>query len=464
MPVFGENEETTPVEPTPPPTPEPDVTSPIVVDEKTPLVPEQGNYDSVILDDNYHDLRLFFQRMEGMTFTVQFYHQLLGGADLPEIFDPELSEHHHQLRRIKNLQIKLQGDISFSKDPNQDVTEITGDANFYPGFTPNKYDTFIGDAGEGRKYLFHLTEVVELSARRDRVVNAKFKVIKVLEPKDVTALDACVVDAQLFTKEFVSEDGFLSESKAPALHELATVVKSSWLLYYDLFYAHDQNTFLYDYAEVGRLYDPFLAQFIRSVVPDNYPISDRPVEILDCGQKDESISTIWDMLLDSNKTRLHVLNKEMRQHSRVSIPPNFDRDSVWFSNVDYFCFPVDENNTLLSEYRPTRRELIAKRSPRLELPPETLPTDASASEYLSKGDYKSPSLDYYYVLSGAFYQGQEDHYSKLETLVARYLDRYQFEPADLLAEFKYVLESDDYYVKFYHLPVLLVLAKTIFSF
>lgn len=464
MPVFG-------VEPTTPDVEEPvpsklnkGPTLPGDVLDKTPvnpLVPEQGNYDSVIRDNHYHNLRDYFNHMEGTTYTVQFYHQLLGATDTPEIFSVDNTKHTTQFRKIKNLQIKLQGNLSFSKDPEADVVTITGEANVFPGFTPNKYDVFIGDAGEGRQYLFKLTSSVELSARRDRATRITFEVMEVLLDATKETLDSLVTDTQVFTKDFVSEYGYLSEAKLPTLIGLKELAITGWGYYYDIFYSPAQKNFLLEKEEGRLLYDKWLSKFLKSFEPNLSPYANKPISHFDIGDGGESINTIWDLLLDGNRTKIGFLNKEFGIHEPYDIPVSYDRDSISFSQISEFIYPVDENNTLLSEERTSRRQLIANRSEPLVLPTQT-PPDVSGDVLANNlSNHKLPSDDYYYVLSAAFYQNSPINYSLLEYLVSNYLDGKPTDPSLLTKEFDRVLNSREDEVLFYHLPILLLLTRTI---
>lgn len=459
MPAFGvETEASENIEP------KSDVTLPsgvLNVTPETPLVPEQGNYDSVIRDNHYHNLRDFFNHMEGTTYTVQFYHQLLGAADTPELFSVDNTTHSSQLRKIKNLQIKLQGDFSFSKDPDTDVVTISGEANVFPGFTPNKFDVFIGDAGEGRQYLFNVTSSVELSARRDRATRITFEVMEVLLDSTRETLNSLVTDTQVFTKDFVSEYGYLSEAKLPTLIGLKELAITGWGYYYDIFYSPAQNNFLLEKDDGRTLYDKWLSKFLKAFEPNLSPYANKSISHFDIGDGGESINTIWDLLLDGNRTKIGFLNKEFNIHEPCEIPVSYDRDSISFSQISEFIYPVDENNTLLSEDRVNRRQLIANRSEPLELPSQT-PSEA-LGEVLGNNlsNHKLPSDDYYYVLSAAFYQSSPTNYSLLEYLVSNYLDGKQTDPVLLTKEFNRVLEHEEDEVLFYHLPILLLLTRTI---
>lgn len=421
------------------------------------LAPAQGNYDSVILDSKYHNLRTFISQMDGTTVTIQFYHNLLGAVDMPEITDLTGDTFNSQYRYIRNLQVKMQGDKSFSKNPEDGIVSIGGNFNTYPGFTPSKYDVFTMDAGEGRKYLCYLEEANELADRRDRACACTYKVIEVVTPEIQAGLDKRVIETFVFDKSLLSTTPYIKESLLVVLDNLRKTRTNLISYYFNTFFNSTVKGLFYRRGTaygLENVYDEITSSVFRAVIPDYSGFSGREINTFNCGYSLHHPNTIWTMLLEANDSKRGIIRTTAKTLSCNELPIDFENLNIRLTPINYFHFVNGVQNVYLDV------RLFAD-------DPKPVPiTDASESVpegsigYMA-AKYKSHNENGFYVLSGAFYAGDREAMSDLELLVSDYLAGQLLDPEETLRVVEETLTKRINADLYFYIPVMMILINSI---
>lgn len=416
-------------------------------------VPLQGNYDTAIIDSAYVNLRTLLTHMEGMTVTLQFYHALKGAHDQAELPDFLGDDMNTQFRYIRNLQVKFQGDKSFSKDPSKGTVSMTGSFNTYPGFTPNKYDVFVMEAGEGSRFLCYVEEVVETQHRRDRVSTCSFKVIERLTDELQKKLDERVIETVVFDKRFLSTTPYIQESQVVTLEALKNLKSYLLAKFFKQFYLPGITTFGIQDG-LGIRYDELASRAFKTLMPDWGQYANRVVSQYNSGYGNDLPISIWQVLTKRAPELLPLVFRDIGWRPTKSLPVDFENFTLALTPITEYLFPKNTQHCFL----PTR-VLPGERA--LESVEEPVSSDTLVVRYVAS-DYKVASENDLYVFSGAFYANDYERCSKLEKMVLRYLRGEQMDPNEILGlakeiETEFTRKQDE----FYYTIVLMILIQSI---
>ena len=135
---------------------------PIVEVPASPPVPEtplpqqinakiaEEHQRNALVDSKVTPYAALLTHIEGSSWFVDYYSQVLGADDDVTPYQPTQSAIYQQYLLIKKFELKLQGSLSVSDDSDTSVMTVTGSATVYPYMKPNKGDAFIADIGDGR--------------------------------------------------------------------------------------------------------------------------------------------------------------------------------------------------------------------------------------------------------------------------------------------------------------------------
>lgn len=442
-------EELEPV-PSPPNKPEQILEQP----KKDRTVPLQGNYDSVVLDGAYRNYRTFLRDLEGMTVTLQFYHVLRGKADVPDIADLLGNGYNAQFQYIKNYEVKFSGNKSFNKDSSKGAVTLSGSFLTYPGFTPSKFDIFTMEAGEGERYIAYLEEVIETSARKDRVTTCSFKVIDRVTPEIQAELDKRVVDRMLFVKDYLSTTPIIKESTYVALTNLKQQLELIRTLYIKDYYDTELRTFTHRTA-LERYYDEFTSRAFKATLPDYGRHANLAVYQYNTGYGDTPPLSLWQVLSTQEAFQLPAVFREMRWWDTRDLKFDLENNTLRGTTITQYLFPRRVPNAYRSPLLDTYER------PLRPYDPEAPESDSDEVITYKGGDSKSVHTDGLYVLSGAFYDKNLPFCSELERMVWRHLDGESIDPSALFTLNSRIMETASKMDKYFYYPLLMILGGAV---
>ena len=125
---------------------------------KEELVKAREIYKTATVDNAIIAPESLLVYMDGMPWTVDYYAQVLNQNDDLREIDIGQNAAHQQYRSIKNLELKVQSDLSSEYDSEKALTKVVGSAIIIQ-VTPNVYDYFMTDTGNKEKSLFMVTGI-----------------------------------------------------------------------------------------------------------------------------------------------------------------------------------------------------------------------------------------------------------------------------------------------------------------
>lgn len=299
-------------------------------------------YRHAIVDSAKVPLDSLLTHIEGMSWTVDYYSQVLGADEELSDYNPSDIGPYQQYQKIKRYEVKLQGELSTSFDDTQNRATVTGTAITYPKLKPNKGDIIVGDIGDGRAGRFTITQVSQKSIFNNTCYEIDFELASILNRQEADVLDEHVVKTGYFDRDFllygqnpvlVSEEYELRNRLLKTIDE----VLGSWLAE---FYSYEiQSIQVPD--QMGIVFDPFLTTTMVKVFGSNdHPLFSK-ISLYNCNELAlSSYTDIWSALLKGESYILKMaFTKCQLVHTR-HFTNNVHLRGIRFSNIDYVVMPA----------------------------------------------------------------------------------------------------------------------------
>lgn len=299
-------------------------------------------YRHSIVDSAKIPLDSLLTNIEGMSWTVDYYSQVLGADEEVNDFNPSDTGPYQQYQKINRYEVKLQGELSTSFDNAQNRASVTGTAITYPKLKPNKGDVIVGDIGDGRAGRFTVTQVAQKSIFNNTCYEIDFELASILDRHEAEILDEHVVKTGYFDRDFllygqnpvlVSEEYELRNRLTKTIDE----VLGSWLAE---FYSYEiQSIQVPD--QIGVVFDPFLTSAMVKVFgTKNHPLFAK-ISLYNCNELAlSSYADLWGALLKGQSYVLKLaFSKCQLLHSR-HFTNNIHLRGIRFSAIDYVVMPT----------------------------------------------------------------------------------------------------------------------------
>lgn len=302
-------------------------------------------YKHAIVDSNKIPLDSLLTSIEGMSWTVDYYSQVLAQDEEINDYNPSESGPYQQYQKIIRYELKLQSDLSSSFDNAQNRASVTGTAIMYPKLIPNKGDVIVGDIGDGRAGRFTVTNITQKSIFNNTCYEIDFELADILTQRAAELLDGHVVKTGYFDKDFlkfgqnpvlVSEEHELKTR----LHKTIDEVLGSWLAE---FYSYEIQSIRV--PQLGRfVFDPFLTvAMVKVFGTRDHPLFSK-VSLYNCDELAlASYTDLWSALLKGEAYVLKMaFSKYQLIHTR-QFNDNIHLRGIRFSNIDYVVMPDISN-------------------------------------------------------------------------------------------------------------------------
>ena len=422
-------------------------------------------YRGVVVDSKYTPATALLTHLEGSSWTVNYYSQVLGADSALSGQQVTKNAIYQQYKLVEKLELKVTAALTANQDNTTKALTITGSATVYPCITPNEGDMFIADIGDGNTGIFRVTLSERKSIFKDTAHAIEYQMVDYSSPEKIGDLNAKVIDTLVFVKEF------LQTGQNPLLHNndyiLATELRSQYFSllhrYFKSFVSNEFKTLIVPGQGVG-VYDPYLTKAVMSFFSAYDAAEIRNVRILNVDD-DEAMkaTTIWDMLKNKDR-RMHKYC--IRQSTLVSaktfaLDPMME--GIYHSGISYVVYPLDP--ILSVDYGVFNLIKVSSGQSLLDTPsPITNLADligGTAANGLTLPDrplINKVLVDDYYVLSQAFYDQDPTNQSVLELCINNYLDGKAQDNAALVSLAK-TSHAWNGLERFYYTIILLVLIK-----
>ena len=424
---------------------------------------------TALVETKFTPLQSLITHIEGSRYVVTCYRQLVGASDQLKKQELNIDPQYQQYERISALEIRLQGDLSFSADEENKERTIEGEAITYPGIVFNFGDMLIGDAGDGRRAVFGIDTAVPLTWRKQTCYRIRFTLVDYLDKERQDDFDRKTVTKLTFVKSFVDYGKFplvIDEVYRGyrELHRLHEAMKSEYLRTY--FSEVCQTLLVPDQPNV--VFDPFLTQAVLALLEtENHPL----VRKINFFHLDNDYAfrttTVWNSLLYVNASHLHVCAQRLGVVNKRVVYNRPAQGGPFWSQIDQIMYPIDsrtdadwrlKRSAPGTFYRLVRGRAALTDFDRL-VPEKDLRTVETVDAF--PVGYKVPDIhrvtaDEMYVFTKAFYDQDATRMSRLELMVWKLLNHEELDVIDLEDLVKGSKLWDNL-ERFYYVPVLMIL-------
>lgn len=217
-----------------------------------------------------------------------------------------LNNVHKCCAKILNLEIKLDGDMTYEYDQDSGQSTCEGTGKIFSGLTPHAGDIFLYEISTtGQLGLFLVTDNVPLAIHQASHHTTSFVLKQFVDNATIQKLEECVIETYHFTRQeiFGSSYAILKRSDYYDLVKCATTRMEMINLYKELFY--DRNT--YTIVRRDGIYDGYMVQFMNRLISSSdlneYPF----VQLLH--EAIYSKPCIWTIMLENKKFAFTAANK-----------------------------------------------------------------------------------------------------------------------------------------------------------
>jgi len=380
-----------------------------------------------------HELDTIIQYVEGSKWTVDYFKQIREINDEALMPDINVSSTTLKYDRINKLIIFLSSAIN-----QDDPDNITGEATINAGFLPSYGDPFIATLAGSREAIFVVTSVNKKMYSLHDVYEIEFKLFAFLDRDSLLYRDLLAKTM----KEYIYDKDYVESKSSPII--LAQDYKEK-LNYKQVFETVRDYYFTNMFNKEKRVIslptitgvtylDQYIMEFLYKIVGySGYPNSNlinRFNITLDINR------TIWDLLLERNKTDLPFIKRDI---DFVDIPYSTSNPTMrhmgWLG-IDFITGEI--NPDYVVDYS-------------IDIKENDIPIPA---------DFQDPIIadETDYIFSPAFYVEDVDNCGILEKAVLQYLRNEVIDDEvmnTLIAQYRYWSTLDQFRL----IPVLMLLIK-----
>lgn len=240
--------------------------------------------------------------LEGTPWAVTMYEQQLAGDDQPRRMEARLEPSVQQYKRIDNARVNVTSDLSFSTDAETNISELNGEGNLYPEYTPNVGNHFVARLQDGRMGFFVITGYTRLTYHAKSAWTIEYDFMQYMDDAIQRQLDMKTVIHEVWDSRKAGDAGSLTpyhvvQQTVDACDLMRQLVGMLWDEYYD----HLTQTLLVPSdSPTQRVYDPMLVEFITKMV--GHELRGRHPRLTQYhapnGHNRRLHRTIWDTLMD----------------------------------------------------------------------------------------------------------------------------------------------------------------------
>lgn len=422
------------------------------------------DYKSIAVDTRYQPKETILAHIEGSSWTVDYYSQVLGqdtGISGQELgLDPTLQ----QYKLISGMEMKVSSASTTTQD--NDTKDLTdqGAATLYPFIIPNKGDMFVADLLDGRRGVFKVTNSTRLSIFREACHSIDYELVDYGSDTYLDDLKRKTVQTTYFEKDFIyhGQNPVLVSDDYESLQFLRRQYGVLITQYFKRFYSKEYGTLIMP-DQSSIVYDAFL---VRALFQHLSTWDARELTILrQLNCDDDQVMTadsIWSAIVERSRTVLNDAFQQVGYVSSSSFTQNPMYEGIRYSGIEQVIYPIDpmvrvdnqqtQNVKAAGEFIPVR--LPNRRS--------LASLITATQEDQSKIGIKDTFENGYYVFSKAFYDNDrtEGAQSKLELCMQDYFDQKEISYARL-RELVEASTQWDAVNSFYYVPVLIILIKAV---
>jgi hypothetical protein len=402
--------------------------------------------------------------VSGQAYTVDAYLQVQNRNSAPVAAEPGYTSTSVCRQLIRGLIIRITDPLQDEQNPDTGEIKVRGAGQIPVSIIVDRGDVLIGDIGDGRTALLHVTESRRLTRFAASAYSISFTVLGEATPERLAELNATVVRSYQFITDLYMRtgNGLVASGEVSDLMEVALRYNELLDEYLDDFYSSDLRTLMVP-GQSELVYDPWVAKFFCEVFPAHEHDAFRHFRQLPLARlKMDSTTSIWDCLRDGSGRR--SIRRAFRYYETQATGVNGSVEyrsflpvsSIAFLDVDYLIVPRG-NNTSSSPLKVIRAGDDLNDT--LFDHDLTADDDIHAPNLFPNSNY----LEGNYVFSPAFFEkiaaGRDlDGITGIERLAVQILDGVPVDVGllmSLMAACPYLPPVD----RFYYTPIILAAAR-----
>jgi hypothetical protein len=433
-----------------------------LAEQPAKVVISAPQYRGVTVDTRYTPSSALLTYIEGSSWTVNYYSQVLNSDNQVQGQQLDLEPIYQPYKLVKGFELKVTTPLTTSQNTESGSMQTTGAAHVYPFLIPNVGDMFLADAGDGREAVFKVTVVERKSLFKETVHYIEYVLIDYATTERLTDFAAKTVSTVRFVREFLDygQNPMLYEEEFLVAADLARLYHEVVKVYFNGYFSHEFKTLIAPKQPLP-VYDHFLAKAVKTFFENTTAPQLSQMRILNAdGDVALKTLTFWDALAERRKSLMPVISRRTGLMSTKTFMRDPMFESIYYSGIPFIVYPKDPTVTVGDDTRRVTKEMADQ----VLVDAPGLPLDLDEGEEPPVPVVLNPPLihpvlvDNYYVLSRAFYRGIEAEMSVLESCVQDYLDNKAPDNPKLLS-----LLTDSYkwggLERFYYVPIILMLVK-----
>lgn len=414
-------------------------------------------YKDVAVDTRWTPVSSLLRHVEGASWTVDYYSQILDRDSQLNGHQPTTSGVGQQYSKINALELKVTSTLAQSQDEETKTMSYSGSALVYSFLIPNEGDMFTADIGDGQTATFRITLSSKKSVFKESVYEIEYT-IGTTDAAYLSDLENKVVKTFEYRRDFINygQDPVIIQSDAKLLGALDAVYGALAEQYFPRFFNREYFTLTLP-QQPESVYDPFLTDFVlSSFSSDDSPILAQVRDISVSEQKAMHLDNFWVALANKDLSRLTSGFTKTRLVSTRGFSDNPYLGSIRYTGLKQCVYPANpiayHDIIPLTEAMPMSTSHV-NYGYALILP--TAPTGAPLP--VTTPPIYSVLCDDFYVFSEAFYL-QTANQSNLENLVSSFLKEEAIDLARLTNLAKLALKWNPL-EQFYYTPIVLFLIR-----
>lgn len=312
------------------------------VEQPTPIRATPVESRGVVVDTRYEPKSNLITHVEGASWTVNYYSQVLNTDNAPLGQQPDRNPIYQQYMYVERFELRVTSPLTSTQDPDTKEMTLTGTATVYPSLIPNKGDMFIADVGDGRTAIFKVTSCERRSIFKDTAYVIEYILTNYTTSELRADLDNKVVKRFAFRNDFLEygQSPLIVYSEAEQIRKLEFYFKEIVSVYFKSFFSNEYKTLLVPGQE-APVYDHFLVKAVKMFFNTWDCPEVKYVKLLNLDDDNNmKTPTIWDMLYDLNQG---LLNYTAPTYYLVS-SRLFNRDpmmeGIYHTGIPYVVYPV----------------------------------------------------------------------------------------------------------------------------
>lgn len=437
-------------------------------------------YKHSVVDAKVTPLAALLTHVEGSTWVVDYYSQVLGSDEEATPWQPHQAAVYQQYRLIKGYAMKLQGSLSIGSDPTSHEMTVTGTALIYPRLKPNYGDMFIADVGDGLAGMFVIGQPTKKTILTDTAYEVPFTMARIATAEITSELNNCVVDTGYFNKDFLlyGQNPVLTGGATQALQTVNQIQQTLFTRWVTDFYSREFKTFLVPEQD-GPCYDSFLTHFMFQIFDRNANPLFRKARELNCaGIPVLEVTSFWSAIVELDRTLLYSAFTNANRLSTTYQGGFPYMDGIIHSGIDTMVAPTSGGSLVDAQYQyqgsatiigldmqnPTPTDLVAAQTlllSKLNTYSTEYPTETSNDISMTSPTVpviRNIASNDRYVLTQAFFDGDVAGMTKLERLLDQYFNEQRTPLAALFAFCDCALTWRPL-ERFYYIPILLAMLR-----